>query len=55
MTAPGASSRRSAAVRVAGIGLLAAAVTGALYVAGRLHTPITPSACSARPGWPRSR
>jgi hypothetical protein len=39
MTAPGASSRRSAAVRVAGIGLLAAAVTGALYVAGRLHTP----------------
>jgi hypothetical protein len=26
-------------VRLAGIGLLAAAVTGALYAAGRLHTP----------------
>jgi hypothetical protein len=39
MTAPGASSRRSTAVRLAGIGLLAAAVTGALYAAGRLHAP----------------
>jgi uncharacterized protein DUF6529 len=32
-----ASGRRAA--RLAGIGLLAAGVTGALYVAGRLHTP----------------
>src|SRR6266566_8975234 len=39
MTAPGAAGRRSVAVRLAGIGLLAAAVTGALYAAGRLHTP----------------
>ena len=39
MTAPGAACRRSAAVRLAGIGLLATAVTGALYVAGRLHAP----------------
>jgi hypothetical protein len=39
MTAPGAAGRRSVAVRLAGIGLLAAAVTSALYAAGRLHTP----------------
>ena len=39
MTAPGAARRRSVAARLAGIGLLAAAVTGALYAAGRLHTP----------------
>jgi Family of unknown function (DUF6529) len=39
MTAPGATGRRSAAVRLAGIGLLAAGVSVALYVAGRLHTP----------------
>jgi hypothetical protein len=39
LTAPGASGRRAAAVRLAAIGLLAAAVTGALYAAGRLHTP----------------
>jgi Family of unknown function (DUF6529) len=39
MTAPGTAGRRSVAVRLAGIGLLAAAVTGALYAAGRLHTP----------------
>ena len=39
MSAPGATGRRSAAVRLAGIGLLAAGVTAALYVAGRLHTP----------------
>jgi len=39
MTAPGAAGRRSVARRLAGIGLLAAAVTGALYAAGRLHTP----------------
>ena len=39
MSAPGAAGRRSAAVRLAGIGLLAAGVTAALYAAGRLHTP----------------
>ena len=39
MSAPRAAGRRSAAVRLAGIGLLAAGVTVALYAAGRLHTP----------------
>jgi hypothetical protein len=39
MSAPAATGRRSAAVRLAGIGLLAAGVSVALYVAGRLHTP----------------
>src|SRR6266851_760671 len=39
MTAPGATGQRSAAVRLAGIGLLAAGVTVALYIAGRLHSP----------------
>jgi hypothetical protein len=39
MSAPGAAKQRSAAVRLGGIGLLAAAVTVALDVAGRLHTP----------------
>jgi hypothetical protein len=39
MTVPGAAGRRSVAARLAGVGLLAAAVTGALYAAGRLHTP----------------
>src|SRR5216684_3877911 len=39
MTAPGATGRRPAAARLAGIGLLAAGVSVALYVAGRLHTP----------------
>jgi Family of unknown function (DUF6529) len=39
MSAPDAAARRSAAVRLAGIGLVAAGVTVALYVAGRLHTP----------------
>jgi hypothetical protein len=39
MSAPGAADRRSAPVRLAGIGLLAAGVTVALYVAGRLNTP----------------
>jgi hypothetical protein len=39
MSAPGAAARRSAAVRLAGIGLLAAGVTVALYVAGRLNAP----------------
>src|SRR5712692_9174434 len=39
MTAPGATGQRSAAVRLAGIGLLAAGVTVALYIVGRLHSP----------------
>jgi uncharacterized protein DUF6529 len=39
MSLPGAARQRSAAVRLAGIGLLAAGVTVVLYVAGRLHTP----------------
>ena len=39
MTAPGATSRRPAAARLTGIGLLAAGVAVALYVAGRLLTP----------------
>src|SRR5712691_11499264 len=39
MTGPGATGRRSAAVRRASIGVLAAGVTVALYVAGRLRTP----------------
>jgi hypothetical protein len=39
MSAPAATGRRPAAVRLAGIGLLAAGVSVALYVAGRLHTP----------------
>ena len=39
MSAPGAKKQRSAAVRLAGIGLLAAGVSVALYVVGRLHTP----------------
>jgi hypothetical protein len=39
MSAPAAPGRRPAAVRLAGIGLLAAGVSVALYVAGRLHTP----------------
>src|SRR5690242_3218294 len=39
MTGPGAAGRRSVAWRLAAISLAGAAVTGALYVAGRLHTP----------------
>jgi Family of unknown function (DUF6529) len=39
MTAPGARTRRPPAARLAAAGLLAAAVTGALYAAGRLHPP----------------
>jgi Family of unknown function (DUF6529) len=39
VSAPGKAGRRPAAVRLAGIGLLAAAVSVALYAAGRLHTP----------------
>jgi Family of unknown function (DUF6529) len=39
MTTPGARGRPSTAVRLAAIGLLAAAVAGALYAVGRLHAP----------------
>ena len=39
MTAPGATGRWPATARLAGIGVAAAAVAIALYVAGRLHTP----------------
>ncbi len=39
MTGPGATGRRPAAARLAGIGLLGAGVVVALYLAGRLHTP----------------
>jgi Family of unknown function (DUF6529) len=39
MTEPGATGRRSSAVHLAGIGLLAVGVAVALYVAGRLLTP----------------
>jgi Family of unknown function (DUF6529) len=39
MSAPDAAGRRSAAVRLAGIALVATGVAVALYVAGRLHTP----------------
>src|SRR5260370_41785718 len=39
MTAAGATGQRSAAVRLGGIGLLAAGVAVGLYVVGRLHTP----------------
>ena len=39
MSVPGTAGWRSTAWRLAGIGLASAAVTGALYAAGRLHTP----------------
>ena len=39
MPAPVGGRRRPPAARLAGIGLLAAAVTGALYAVGRLHPP----------------
>jgi len=39
MSSPGVTGRRSAAARLAGIGLLAGGVAAVLYVAGRLHTP----------------
>ena len=39
MTVPGASGRRSGTVRLAGIALLAVAVTAALYIVGRVHSP----------------
>lgn len=38
MAAPDTPSRRSAAVRLSGIGILAAAVVAALIVIGRVHT-----------------
>lgn len=39
MTVPAASGRGGTAVRLAVIGLAAVAVSGAIYAAGRLHTP----------------
>ena len=39
VTPPAAGSRRPAAMRLAVIGLVAAAVIGAIYAAGRLNTP----------------
>jgi hypothetical protein len=39
MTTPGARGGPSTAVRLAAIGLLAAAVTGTLYAVGRLRAP----------------
>ena len=39
MATPGTRGGRSTAVRLAAIGLLAAAVTGTLYAVGRLHAP----------------
>ena len=39
MTVPAASGRRGTTLRLAVIGLVAVAVTGAIYTAGRLHTP----------------
>jgi hypothetical protein len=39
MSGTGATGHRPAGVRLTGIGLLAAGVTVALYVVGRLHTP----------------
>ena len=39
MPQPSATGRRSTVVRLAGIGLVAAGVAVALYVAGRVHTP----------------
>ena len=54
MTAPDAGGRRPGAARLAGIGLLAAAVTGALYAVGRLHAPSYTFSLFGRPGWPRS-
>lgn len=50
MSTPGVMGRRPVAVRLAGIGLLAAGVTAALYVAGRLHTPDYTSSLFGRSG-----
>ena len=38
MTAPDTTGRRPAALRLAGIGVLAAAVVAALIIIGRVHT-----------------
>ncbi len=50
MTVPGPASRRALAARLAGIGLVAAGVAGALYVAGRLLTPDATSALFGQAG-----
>ena len=50
MTAPGSAGRRALAARLAGIGLVAAGVAGALYVAGRLLTPDATSALFGQAG-----
>ena len=50
MTAPGSAGRRALAARLAGIGLAAAGVAIALYVAGRLHTPDATSALFGQTG-----
>jgi Family of unknown function (DUF6529) len=50
MSAPGTAGRRSVMVRLTGIGLLAAGVTLALYVAGRLHTPNLTASLFGRSG-----
>jgi hypothetical protein len=50
MSAPGTAGRRFVMVRLAGIGVLAAGVTVALYVAGRLHTPNVTASLFGRSG-----
>ena len=50
MTAPGSAGRRALAARLAGIGLVAAGVAVALYVAGRLHPPDATSALFGQTG-----
>jgi Family of unknown function (DUF6529) len=50
MSAPGTAGRRSVIVRLAVIGVLAAGVTAALYVAGRLHTPNVTASLFGRSG-----
>jgi Family of unknown function (DUF6529) len=50
MSTPDATGRRPVAVRLTGIALLAAGVTAALYVAGRLHTPDYTSSLFGRSG-----
>src|SRR5260221_11339832 len=47
---PASRGRRAVMVRLTGIGLLAAGVTLALYVAGRLHTPNVTSSLFGRSG-----
>ena len=50
MTVPGSAGRRGRAARLTGIGLVAAGVAGALYVAGRLLTPDAASALFGQAG-----